>query len=137
MSGDRPRVGVGVFIRRDDTVLLGKRFGKTGHGKYCPPGGKLDLYESPEDCVRRETLEEAGIEIEHIEFVCFTNNVHKEDESHYITLMFVADWRSGEPVTNEPDKVGDWAWYTWDKLPEPLFMAARNFVEKGYNPFKI
>jgi 8-oxo-dGTP diphosphatase len=137
MTGNRPRVGIGVFIRKGDTVLLGKRFGKTSHGMYCPPGGKLDLYETPEDCAERETREEAGIEIHNLQFVCFTNNVHEEDGAHYITLMFVADWKAGEPTTTEPDKIGDWAWHQWHNLPEPLFMAARNFIEKGYNPFKI
>ena len=95
------------------------------------------MNETWEENARRETFEESGIEIENIRFMTATNDINNEDGKHYVTLHFVADWKSGEPGDVEPDKIGDWDWYEWEKLPEPLFLPARNFIETGYNPFKL
>jgi len=37
----------------------------------------------------------------------------------------------------EPDKCSEWEWFSWDELPEPLFLSTRNFVNTGYNPLTI
>ena len=37
------RVGVGVFIIKDDCVLIGQRLSKHGIGKYALPGGHLEF----------------------------------------------------------------------------------------------
>lgn len=130
----RPKVGIGVYIRRDGKILLGKRRGANGAGYWCPPGGHLEMREEWEECAKRETLEESGIEIENIRFVAATNDIDNENGTHYITLHCVADWKSGEARDVEPHKLGDWEWYMWEKLPEPLFLPVRNLIKNGYNP---
>lgn len=95
------------------------------------------MYETLEENVMRETMEEAGIEIVNIQFMTFTNDFSQKAGVHYVTLHFVADWKSGTPADVEPDKIGDWAWYAWDSLPEPLFYPTRTFIESGYNPLNF
>lgn len=133
----RPKVGMGVYIRREGKVLLAKRRGDNGPGYWCPPGGHLEMHETWDACAKRETMEECGIEIENVRFLTATNDINKEDGKHYITLHCVADWKAGEATTTEPDKIGDWEWFTWDALPEPLFLPVRNFIETGYNPLNF
>lgn len=137
MNDPYPRVGVGVWIRKDNKILLGKRRGTYAQGTWCPPGGKLDMYENPLDCAKRETKEETGIEIQNVRFMTVTNDITREYGTHYITLAFVADWKSGEPATVEPDKIGDWEWFAWNSLPEPLFIPFANFVALGINPLEF
>lgn len=60
----QPKVGIGVMILKQGKVLLGMRKGSHGAGELAFPGGHLDYMESFEDCARRETREERGIEIE-------------------------------------------------------------------------
>lgn len=134
---ERPGVGTGVYIRKNGKLLLGKRKGGTGAGTWCAPGGKLDMFEVWEDCARRETLEEAGIEVMNLQFVGVVDDPHPEQGSHYVTLSYVADWGSGEPTVMEPDKFEEWGWFSWDDLPEPLFLPVRNFIKTGYNPFTL
>ncbi len=116
----RPKVGIGVMVLKDGKVLLGKRKGSHGAGEYAFPGGHLEYMESFEDCARRETKEECGIEIENIRFL-FLGNLKDYAPKHYAHIQFVADWKSGEPVVLEPEKCEGWGWYSLDALPEPNF----------------
>lgn len=132
-----PGVGVGVFILREGKVLLGLRKGGYQAGTWCPPGGKMELYEGWEECGRRETLEECGVEVENLRFIGITNDADPPTGSHYLTVALAADWQRGEARLIEPDKFERWEWFGWESLPEPLFIATRNFIESGYNPFTI
>lgn len=126
----RPRVGVGVVILKDKKVLLGKRKGEHGEGMWCPPGGHLEYSENVFDCAKRETLEEAGIQITNLRAGPYTNENTLPYEKHYVTLFVIADYKSGEPRVMELDKCAEWGWFEWDNLPKPLFYAMQNFVNE-------
>lgn len=120
MQETYPKVGIGTMIFKNGKILLGKRKGSHGEGEYAFPGGHLEYMESFEDCARRETREEAGVEIKNIKFQCLGNS-KKYKPKHYIQISLVADWKSGSPKVMEPDKKEDWDWYSLSKLPKPLF----------------
>ena len=116
------------MILKDGTVLLHKRRGSHGEGEYSFPGGHLEYMESIEDCARRETKEECGIEIQNIRFQ-FLSNVMKYAPKHYIHIGVIADWASGEPQLLEPEKAESWGWYRLEGLPEPLFAMCQQAIE--------
>ena len=130
---DYPGVGVGVYIRKDGRVLLGQRKSEHGKGEWCTPGGKLEINETLEDCATREVREEAGLEIRNLRFIGITNDMWPSNGSHYVTVTYSADWKSGEAKVMEPDKCEKWEWFSWDNLPKPLFLSTRNFIKAGYN----
>lgn len=132
-----PKVGTAAWIMRDGKFLMGQRRYGGMIGSWCPPGGHLEMYESFEDCVSRETMEEAGIEVQNARFVTYTNDFNQGIGKHFVTMHFAADWKAGEASDVEPEKIGDWDWYAWEDLPKPLFHPARIFVESGYNPLNI
>lgn len=127
-SNNQPKVGVGVMIFRKGKILLGKRKGSHGQGEYAFPGGHLEYRESFEDCARRETKEECGIEIGNIKF-SFVANVDKYMPKHYVHIGLIADWKSGKPRVLEAKKCEFWKWYDMSKLPSPLFEMCRLAVE--------
>ncbi len=133
----RPKIGTGVYILKDGKFLFGKRRGMNGVGYWCAPGGHLEMNETWDDNAKRESMEEAGIDIANVRFITATNDINDEDGKHYVTLHFVADWLSGVPCDAEPEKIGDWAWYSWTELPDPMFLPTRNFLKNGYNPLKF
>jgi len=133
---DRPKVGLGVIIIKDNKVLLGQRKNAHGEGSWCPPGGHLEYGETWEECAQRETLEETGIKIKNIHFGTATNDIFTKESKHYITIHMLADYQEGEPQVMEPDKCEQWDWFTWDNLPQPLFVPAQNLLKMKYNPFK-
>ena len=116
----QPRVGIGVMILKDGKVLLGKRKGSHGAGEYSFPGGHLEYMESFENCARRETREESGLEIENIRFQ-YLANLQRYAPKHYTHIGLVADWKNGEPVVIEPNKCEGWNWYDLNDLPPNCF----------------
>ncbi|MBW2991832.1 NUDIX domain-containing protein [Candidatus Woesearchaeota archaeon] len=133
---ERPKVGIGIYIVKDGKVLFGKRKNAHGEGSWCPPGGHLEFNEEIEDCAKREVLEETGINIKNIRFITATNDIHKSERKHYITLHLAADYDSGEVKLMEPEKCERWGWFRWEELPKPLFLANENFVKMDINPIK-
>jgi 8-oxo-dGTP diphosphatase len=131
MSEQRPQVGVGVLIFKDNRVLLAKRKGSHGEGEYAFPGGHLEFGESFANCAIRETREEAGIEISDIGFQ-YLANIMKYGGKQYVHIGLTAKWLSGEPQVLEPNKSEAWGWYPVDRAPEPLFEMCRLSI-KSYN----
>lgn len=134
---ERPKVGLGVLIRRDNKVLLGKRINAHGEGSWCAPGGHLEGGESFEECALREIEEEVGIKVKNLKFASVTNDIFVEESKHYVTILMLADFDSGEVVLKEPDKFEKWEWFEWNNLPEPLFLSDVNLIKQGFDPFKI
>jgi 8-oxo-dGTP diphosphatase len=122
MAVDIPRVGVGVFVWKDGKFLMGQRVGKHGEGSWSVPGGWLEYRETFEDCAKREIAEETGMEITNVRFMALTNNIFKDEDIHSLTVWLESDWVSGEPTILEPDKFVQQEWYTFQNLPQPLFM---------------
>lgn len=128
LNEQRPKVGVGVMVMREGKVLLGKRKGAHGEGEYAFPGGHLEYGESFEECARRETKEECGIEIRNVRFQ-FLANIIKYEQKHYVHIGLIADWESVEPKVLEPEKCDSWVWYGLNELPAPLFEMTRLAIE--------
>lgn len=126
---NHPRIGIGVAVINNGQVLLGKRKGAHGSGCWSFPGGHLEFCETPEECARRELLEETGLKAISIQSGPWTNDVIDETK-HYVTLfMFVTDF-VGDPEVLEPHKCEGWQWFDWQDLPEPLFLPVRSLIQK-------
>jgi len=123
----RPFVGVGVMIMRDGKILLGRRKGSHGAGEYAFPGGHLRYGETFEECAKRETREECGLEIEIVRFLCVSNII--KYGKHYVDIEILAESDCGEPKVLEPNKRLEWNWYKLDRIPGPLFEMCKKAVE--------
>lgn len=137
MNIERPKIGTAVIIVKDGKVLMGKRQGAHGADTWCPPGGHLEFGETWEQCVRRETKEEADIEIQNVRFAGVVDNHQPDWGTHYITIFMRADWASGEPENCEPDKCSGWEWFTWELLPSPRFAPVEAFLRQDYHPLAV
>ena len=121
-----PKIGIGVIIIKDNKVLLGKR--KSSHGKYswAPPGGHLEFNEQIEECAIRETKEETNLEIKNLRIGPITNDIHKDEDKHYVTIFVISEYKSGNVKLMEPEKCEQWEWFEWNNLPQPLFLPLQN-----------
>jgi len=126
-----PKVGVAVWLKNQKgEVFLMKRKGSHGGGTWAPPGGKLEFAEEVEHCAKRETKEEADLEIGGVKVLGVTNDIFNL-ETHYITLHTFTDEWKGEPKIMEPEKCSEIGWFELSKLPLPLFLTVENFIKTG------
>jgi 8-oxo-dGTP diphosphatase len=122
---NRPSVGVGVILHDGQgRIVLGKRDKSHGSGEWSMPGGHLEWGENFQECCAREVEEETGIIIGNVEPIQFTNDLFWYPdwtvEKHYVTLFFIAERVTGEPVQKE-DKFLTPKWFGLESLPSPLF----------------
>jgi len=121
-------VGVGVIVNKNRKILLIKRKGSHGEGTWAPPGGHIDFGESVLDCAKREVKEETGIEIKNLKILGFTEDLFKQDKKHYITIWVSSEWKSGKVKMGDRE-FSEVKWFSWRKLPKPLFTPLKNFIE--------
>ena len=125
--GLRPLVGVGVVFVRRGNVFLAKRKGKLGGGSWGSAGGHLEFGETLEECARREALEEFGVDVGELRYLCTSNIVAYGQ--HYLDVEFLGDIGEQEPRLMEPDSFEGHGWFSLKSPPEPLFEAMRYAVD--------
>ena len=126
-EGARPLVGVGVVFVRDDKVFLAKRQGSHGEDTWASAGGHLEWGESLEECARREALEELGVEVGDLKFLCISNIIAYG--RHYVNVEFVGDIGDQEPSLVEPESFSESGWFPLEDLPQPLYVAISHGLE--------
>ena len=119
----RPKVGVGVIFVRDETVFLAKRHGAHGEDTWASAGGHLENGETLEECGRREAMEELGVRVGDLRYLCVSNIIAYD--RHYVDIEFLGDIGDQEPQLMEPESFIESGWFPLDNLPQPLFHAMR------------
>ncbi|HCC06611.1 MAG TPA: DNA mismatch repair protein MutT [Clostridiales bacterium] len=131
---EHPKVGLGVFVIKEGKILMGKRKSPHGEGTWGLPGGHLEMFETWEECSRREVLEETGVMIKSIKFGTVTNDIFENESKHYITIFMLSEYCDGEVEILEPDKFEEWKWMDWDEFPDNLFLPLINLRKIDFNP---
>lgn len=122
-----------MLVVRDGKVLLGRRNSAHGHGTWSPPGGKTEPGETDEEAARRELFEETGLVGAVPQVVAETVDSFPNGDV-WLTRWVLMEWVSGEPEVLEPDAQDSWGWYSWDRLPAPLFLPMASLVASGFDP---
>lgn len=101
-----------VLIRKEDAILLvhARNFKGTFYGLVA---GFLETGETLEECVRREVMEETGLEIANITY--FGNQPWPYPSN--LMVGFIADYVSGT-IRLQDDELSSGAFFTRDNLPE-------------------
>lgn len=86
------------------------------------PGGFLTAAEQPDDAIRREILEETGLELANVRMFRV-----RTIKSH-IEILFLAD-AAGE-ATVQSREIIELAWFDRDNLPEGLSGSQKNVIKQ-------
>lgn len=136
---DHPIVGVGAVILRQGKLLLEKRGNEPARGKWSIPGGVVELGESLEDAVIRETKEETGLDVEAPSLLDVVDQVDLDDAGrvkyHFVIVDFLLKIKSGEAVAgSDADEL---RWVVLDEVETYNLTASfRRFFEKNKNKLK-
>lgn len=96
----QPVVGVGAIIICDGKILLEKRKGEPGKGKWSVPGGLVELGERAEDAVVREVKEETGLDVANPALIDVVDNIvldeNGEVKYHFVIIDYFVQLKGGE-----------------------------------------
>lgn len=129
-KGIYPRIGLGVILKKDDKILLGKRINAHDSDVWAVPGGNLDKNESLEQGCKREVMEETGIKVNNVKFVGYSDDFYQADNLHYVSMYFLCEDFEGEAEIREPDKCSEFKWFSLQDLPKNLGSSLLNFSRK-------
>jgi 8-oxo-dGTP diphosphatase len=97
---EQPVVGVGAIILRGGKILLEKRGNAPARGQWTIPGGVVEVGESLESAVARETKEETGLDVKAATLIDVVDQVHIDKagkiEYHYVIIDYIVE-AIGEP----------------------------------------
>ncbi len=119
----RPLLVTAALIKRDERILVAQRLpdSRFEPDKWEFPGGKVDFGEHPKESMRRELLEEIGIEVEVGELYHLASHVYDRNEMlrHVVILFFRCKIISGEA---RPIDCQDLKWITREQLSDLSFV---------------
>ena len=108
-----------VITRGEDEILLAKNARNTRSNMYGLIAGFVEVGETLEEAVRRETLEEVGIQVKNVQYLAsqpwpFPSN---------LMIAFKAEYASGELCLQE-EEISDAQFFKFDQLPEIPFKGS-------------
>lgn len=126
---DRPIIGVGAVIVSQRRALLVRRATEPLKGEWSVPGGALELGEKLLDGVRREVLEETGLQVEPgpvLEvFDSIFNDQQGRAQYHYVLIDYLCRVIGGEACAGSD--VSEVRWVREDELAS---MRLRESIER-------
>jgi ADP-ribose pyrophosphatase YjhB (NUDIX family) len=114
-----PIPGVGAIVVSSKGVLLARRDKNPAKGQWSIPGGGVEIGETQEQAIKREVLEETGVEIVvlglHSSADVIIPDSKGEVEFHYLLNHYLARALSLETRPETPE--AEVSWFTLDNLP--------------------
>lgn len=111
------------MLERDGRVLLARRARDPRKGHWDLPGGFVDEREEPVAALRREFVEETGLEVEPLELLRIDIEPYEHRHVFSVTYLVCGD---GDPVP--ADDVAELRWFAPDELPEMAFPAQNDVL---------
>jgi 8-oxo-dGTP pyrophosphatase MutT (NUDIX family) len=125
----RPGVAAVILNSENEVLLHLRRVG----GAWAPPSGSMEPGETVLKALKRELLEETGLEVrvEHLVAVYSDPDiqiVHYPDgrHIHFVTTLFLCRVKKGN--LKGCSEGMEWGWFPPDQLPENLLPYARIWI---------
>ena len=111
------------LIAKDNKLLITRRvLPASFSGKWEFPGGKIEPKETPEECLKRELLEELSIEVDIGKLLLvWEHDYGRKDGKQYRFFAFSCLITKGEPRLSVHDKM---AWVRKEELSHFDFIEA-------------
>ena len=113
------QVAAAIIIKNGKCLIARRAPGQNLAGYWEFPGGKLEAGETPQDCLRRELMEELKITVSIRQFIAESRFVYPSGSIHL--LAYQAVWESGELLLSVHDR---WGWVSAKDMQDYAFPPA-------------
>ena len=133
---NRPLIGVGVVVLKEDKVLLVRRGKPPREGRWSLPGGRQRLGERVRETAVREVREESGLAVRVTDLLDVVDSLTHDEAGalayHYTLVDFAAEWQDGtarpggdaaEVAWADPDALDSFE--LWDETVRLIRLAVR------------
>jgi ADP-ribose pyrophosphatase YjhB (NUDIX family) len=117
-----PTLGVFAEITDDGDRILCVRMNYAARA-WTTPGGRVESGESPLDALKREVLEESGLDVVAGELVGVYSKPYKDD----LVLFFRASV-VGRNLWQPNDEISHMGYFGRNELPEPMSLLVRTRI---------
>lgn len=129
---------VNAVVEKDGKILVSQRSWEETHepGKWTIPGGKVErtsgeVWNIIEETLKREVMEETGIEIDDSAELLANNTFIRSTGQHVVALIFFCHWKAG--VEKPLEDTIDTKWITEKNLEIMKFAPNVDiYIKKGF-----
>jgi len=132
---NKPLIGVGAVIVCNGRILLEKRKGEPGKGKWSIPGGLVELGERAEQTVIREVREETNLEVENPELIDVVDSITFDEggriKYHFVIIDYFVKLKGG--TVKAADDAAELKWVPFNEVEKyDLTRTFREFFERNF-----
>lgn len=118
---DNPLPSTIGVIERSGRYLLVKRAREPMRGKWDAVGGFLQGAESPEDCLRREALEETGLHVTPVQVLGAFSSVYGSSELNTVGIAYRCAVLDDSVEIHLSGENSAFEWFAPDAIPQLAF----------------
>jgi ADP-ribose pyrophosphatase YjhB (NUDIX family) len=120
---------VAVIFNTENKILLLDHSFRSAESSWALPGGFIQANEQPEEAIKREILEESGLEIKNLSLVFVRTRLK------HLEILFYAE-ADGLPKPNSFE-VRKAEWFSTDNLPSSLSNVQKWLIRKAIQNKKL
>jgi 8-oxo-dGTP diphosphatase len=113
-----PLLTVDAIIVHDSMIVFVRRKNNPFKGMFALPGGFVELGETTEEAVMRESLEETGLSIEIVKLIGVYSEPSRDPRGHTVSICYLAKGRGSLKAGSDAAEV---ALFTIDGIPKLAF----------------
>lgn len=138
--GNQLRLRICGICLVENKILL-VNHGLTETNFWAPPGGGLQFGESAESCLKREFLEETGLDIEMRDFLFACEFI--QSPLHAVELFFLTSLKGGvlrkglDPELGNQQIIRDVKFFSWREIEQLQPPELHGIFSKAAKPSKI
>lgn len=128
-------VGVGaIIVNSEGKLFLAKRGREVRNesGKWEFPGGGVEFGDTLEATLKREIMEEYGVEIKVGELLDVCDHIIPAEHQHWVSPSYICSVVSGEPKICEPHKCYEIGWFSPKEITKMNLSIVSKFNFENY-----
>jgi 8-oxo-dGTP diphosphatase len=119
---------VAVIVNGDKEVLLTRRNVPPFKGEWVMPGGKIDLGEPIAAALKREVMEEVGLEVEVEDLIDVFEHITPGDDNYHFVILYYLCRPLFCDISHDQVEVAEARWVTRDRLPDYPMPDGTRFI---------